>query len=207
MSNGLPVELECGNASAKIWTRRCTSDRLEGLYVRPPITIRAMAKGSAARRRGHKSCWGHCRSGELFLQLGAGLSNLGRHQRAVLNLKENTFGLLAIARCSFLHLLVNGERILSHCLALLNALHQLCAHPLDLFRRRFVFADNGFRRQLADFRSSLPVLDIIGYRGSRRAHPWRHEIDRTLTADWRTVPDFCLNLLFQIGNVASLSRY
>src|SRR5438067_5458090 len=34
----------------------------------------------------HKSCWGHCRRGELFLQLGAGLSNLGRHQRAVLNL-------------------------------------------------------------------------------------------------------------------------
>src|SRR5438477_12973126 len=34
----------------------------------------------------HNSCWGHCRTGELFIQLGAGLSNLGRHQRAVLNL-------------------------------------------------------------------------------------------------------------------------
>ena len=39
----------------------------------------------------------------------------------------------------------HGERIPGHRFTLLNALDQLCAHPLDLFRRSFVFADNGFR--------------------------------------------------------------
>jgi hypothetical protein len=47
------------------------------------------------------------RSGDLFFQFDAGLSNLRRHPRTVLNLHEDTLGLLAIARGSFLHFLGN----------------------------------------------------------------------------------------------------
>jgi hypothetical protein len=51
------------------------------------------------------------------------------------------------------------------------------------------------------------MLDIIGHRQSRRMHPWRREINGTLLAERRVVPNLCLNLAFQINNVKDLSCY
>src|SRR6476661_5412338 len=81
-----------------------------------------------------------CRSGDPFLQFGAGLADFRRYLGTALNLKENALGFLAVARRGFLHLLGHGERIASHVLALLDALDQLRAHGLDFFRGGFVLA-------------------------------------------------------------------
>src|SRR5258706_1000839 len=139
------------------------------------------------------------RSGDLFLQFGAGLADLRRHQRNVLNLKEDPLGLLAVARCGILHLLGHGERIAGHRLALLDALNQLRAHRLDVFRRSFVFADNGFRRQLADLRGPVAMLDIVRHRQGRHPHPWLPQTDMAWLADPRTASKPCLDFLLQIS--------
>src|SRR6202008_762046 len=52
-----------------------------------------------------------CRRGNrnLVLELGTGLADLRRHQRAGLDLNENALGFLAVALCGFLQLLVHAE--------------------------------------------------------------------------------------------------
>src|SRR5947209_2443488 len=68
-TRGLPSEtaLLAPTQAQKFGPDAAPAPDSKALYVRPPITIRAMASGAAARREGHKSCWGHCRRGELFL--------------------------------------------------------------------------------------------------------------------------------------------
>src|SRR6476659_1392461 len=138
------------------------------------------------------------RSGDLFLQFGAGLADLRRHQLTVLNLKEAALGLLAVASCGFLQLLDHGERIVGHRLALLDTFDQLRAHGLDILRRSFVFADNGFRRQHADLRGPLAMLDIVWHRQRRRAHRRWREIGRLRFANQWPISKFFLDLAFKI---------
>src|SRR5437763_8608009 len=93
-----------------------------------------------ARRRltsGRSRRW----SSDLFLQLRAGFAHLRSHQGAFLNLKKDALGVLAVASRGILHLLGHGECILSHDLALFDALDQLGAHRFYVFGRSFVFAD------------------------------------------------------------------
>src|SRR5207302_10717098 len=102
--------------------------------------------------------------------------------RTVFDLKEDALGLLAVAPRNLLQLVGHGERIAGHRLALLDALDQLSAYRLDLFRRYFVLANNGFRRQFADLGCPVAMLDIVRHRHRRRDHPWR---ERTRLVDRR----------------------
>src|SRR6266404_9887169 len=120
-----------------------------GKRLRPPLQSGRRQtvpppRGTEDSRKSRRCCG---RSGDLFLQFDAGLADLRRHQGTVLNLKEDALGLLAVARCGFLHLLGHGERIAGHRLALLHALDQLRAHRLDVFRRSFVFESKGSRKR------------------------------------------------------------
>ena len=108
------------------------------------------------------------RNCDLFPHFGAGSAYLRGHQRAVLNMKEDALGLLAVSRCGFLQLLDHVERLAAHGLTLFDVPDQLNAQVLDIFRRSFIFADNRFRRQLADLRGSGAMLDIVGHRQIRR---------------------------------------
>src|ERR1700730_9628013 len=164
----------------------------------PSAEQRSQWSGPRSRRR-------RGLGGDLFLQFSAGLADLRCHQRTVLNLKVDEPGLLSVAHCGFLHLRGHGERIAGHRLALFDAFDQLRAHRLDVFRRRFVFADNGFRRQLADLRGPLAMLDIVRHRQRRPTHPWRREIDRPRLVDPWPIPHLSLDLAFQIGHAQDSS--
>src|SRR5438270_4769709 len=209
LASALRASIRRGSLQARSANLRKASTR-ELLANAPPTISGFTPCGRPGFTSGFISAftWGLSgRRGDLVLQFGAGLSNLRRHQRAVLDLKENTLGLLAIARRSFLHLFGNSERIPRHGLALLGALDQLCAHVLDLFRRRFIFADNGFGRQLADLGRSLAVFDIVGYRDCRRTQLRWRKVDGMHVAKRWTVADLRLDLFFQINNIEDLFCY
>src|SRR5437899_4138717 len=137
-------------------------------------------------------------SGDLISQFGASLASFRHHERTALDLIKNALGLLAIPLCDFLQLIGDGERLTHHCLALLDAFDQLSTHRLDLLRRGFIFADDGFCRQLADFRGSIAVLDVFRYRRRRLDH-WGIEITSTVFIERRPASHLGLNLTLYIG--------
>src|SRR3984893_11065061 len=192
----LEAVLYCGPCSeiANIWAAR--------LELRSSRAFAAAEPNSCWSGPGSRRGW----SGDLFLQFGAGFADLRRHERTVLNLKENALGLLAVAHCCFLHLRGHGERIAGQRLALLDALDQFRAHRLDLFCRSFVFADNGFGRQLTDLRGPLTMLDIVRHRQGRPADLWRRKNVGPRLVVRRPVSHLCLDLAFQISHAQDSSN-
>ena len=116
-------------------------------------------------------------------------------------MKEDALGLLAVSRCGFLQLLDHVERLAAHGLALLDVPDQLNTQVLDILRRGFIFADNRFRRQLADLRGSGAMLDIVGHRQFRRAYGRRREIGRRGFATRRLFSKFFLDLALDIDHI------
>src|SRR5215475_6881949 len=113
------------------------------------------------------------RNSKLVPQFRGRLASFRDHERTVFDMLENPLGLFAIASRDFLQFGGHRKRVAGHHLALLDTFDQINAHRLDLFCGRFIFAKHGFRRQLADFGSSVTVLDIIGHCRFGRADRWR----------------------------------
>src|SRR3954471_24471233 len=150
------------------------------------------------------------RTGDLFLQLEAGLADLGRHQRTVLDLKEDAPGLFAVAPCRFLHLVGRDHRVAGHRLALLDAVDQFRPHRLDVLGRGLVFANHGFGRQLADLGGAVAMLDIVRdlqrfLRRQRGPQPGRRVGERARIANRWPVSNLRLDLALQVYDVEHLS--
>ncbi len=116
-------------------------------------------------------------------------------------MKEDALGFFAVSPRGFLQLLDHGERIAGHGLTFSDVPDQFGAQVLDIFRRGFVFADNRFRRQLADLRGAVTMLDIVWHRQIRRADGRRGEIGRLVIASRGKFSKFLLDLALDIDHV------
>src|SRR3569832_1259510 len=105
----------------------------------------------------------HRRRRKLFLQVGTRLAYFGRELRTGLDLPEHTLRLLPEAISLPLQLLAESDRFAGHRFALFHARDELSTHALDVERRLFILADDGFGRQPSNFRSAFKVLDVVGH--------------------------------------------